>query len=145
MSKDSLINPDFATSTEYGKVSLTKEELINKLNKFGNKFCRLFLNRGHVCSLDYSFIDSATFSDDCVSELDKKYHGNKTPEQKIQAQEMRKIDQDFINDYYLDDSKEKEPIEVCFASIGDTKCGLYNPVRFKQSYYCSKLCRIFEK
>lgn len=142
MDKDSIINPDFATSTHYGEKSLTEEQL-KAILQDNHLIYRMFVKRGYIESGTFPFITYATFSNDINSVLDGKYNGNKSPEQKKQAKRMRKIVEDYINSIYLDGNDTLEPLEVVFIARHDNECALYNPDRFTQGKITTILAQIF--
>jgi len=134
---DVLINPDFATSTYYGKQPLTENELMSKL-KNNHAIYRKFIRYGYIISREFSFITRSTFDEIKVSELDCKYHGVKTPEQKEQAIKMRKIVESYFNSI-----NPENPVEVAFASRSDSECALYDENRFDHDKINSKLIEAF--
>lgn len=132
-----IINPDFVTSTYYGKQSLTENELISKLEGDYSIY-RKFIAHGYIISKEFSFITRATFDEEMISELDYKLHGAKDSNQKEQAIKMRKIVEDYINS--LEPSKT---VKVAFASRSDQECALYDDSRFENREIKSKLIEAF--
>lgn len=132
-----LIDPDFATSIYYGGQSLTENELISKLKNNRNIY-RKFKTYGYIISKEFSFITRATFDEMKISELDYKYHGAKTPEQKEQAVVMCKIVEDYFNSLNTNKS-----IKVVFISRSDSECSLYDGNRFSYDEINKKLIEEF--
>lgn len=132
-----IINPDFATSTYYGKHSLTENELISKLESDYTIY-RRFAKYGYIISREFSFITRATFDEIKISELDYKYHGAKTPSQKSQAAKMCKIVEDYFNSF-----DTKKSIQVIFISRSDSECALYDGSRFDYNEIKQKLIEAF--
>lgn len=137
INSDDLINPDFATSTYYGGQSLTESELISKLESDYNIY-RKFKTYGYIISREFSFITHATFDELKVSELDYKYHGAKTSEQKKQAVKMCKIVEDYFNSL-----NPNKTIKVVFISRSDAECALYDKNRFEYDEIKLKLIEAF--
>jgi len=134
---DVLINPDFATSTYYGKPSLTENELMSKLES-DHTIYRKFKTHGYIISREFSFITRSTFDEIKISELDYKYHGVKTPTQKEQAIEMCKVVEDYFNSL-----APKKSVKVVFASRSDNECALYDENRFDYDQINKKLIEVF--
>ena len=133
MDKDSIINPEFATSVYYGEKPLTEAELKAILEKDCAIYQR-FKRNGYIHSKEFSFITYATFSPDINSEIEGKWDGNKAPEQSQQAKKMLKIIEDYFNSIYIDKSdevkKSLEPLKVDFIGRHDNECALYNSNRY---------------
>lgn len=142
MDKDSIINPEFATSTHYGEESLTEEKLKSFLEN-NHLIYRMFKKTGYIESGTFSFITYATFSDEINSELEGRYGNRKPPERIKQAKKMRKIVEDYFNSIYLDGNDTLEPMEVVFIARHDNECALYNPDRFSQGRITAILSQIF--
>ncbi len=137
LKSDDLINPDFATSTYYGKQPLTEIELISKLEG-NNTMYRKFIAGGYIISKEFSFITRSTFDEMIISELDYKYHGAKTPDQKEKAIKMCKIVEDYFNSF-----GPKKTIKVAFISRSDSECALYDKNRFDYNEINQKLIEAF--
>lgn len=135
-SKD-LINPDFATSTYYGKKSLTENELMSKLEGDYSIY-RKFIADGYIISKEFLFITCSTFDEIKISELDYRYHGAKTPNQKERAIKMCKVVEDYINAF-----NPKKSVKVVFISRNDIECALYDKNRFDDDKINDKLSKAF--
>lgn len=135
---DVLINPDFATSTYYGKQSLTEEELISKLEGDYTIYRRFIVN-GYIISKEFPFITRATFDETKISDLDYRYHGAKLPNQKEQAIKMCKAVEDYFNSL-----EPKKSVEVVFTSRSDSECALYDKSRFGYDEINNKLIEAFK-
>jgi len=147
MDKENILNPEFATSTYYGKPSLTEAELKSILEK-DSLIYRLFKKRGFISSRDYDFITQATFDEKITSELDGKWQGEKSLEEKRQARKMIKIVEDYFNSIYLDVgniniTSSLEPMEVVFLKRHDSECALYNGTKFSYNEINKILIEIF--
>lgn len=121
---DSIINPDFVTSTYYGKQPLTENELMSKL-KSDYTIYRKFIKFGYITSKEFSFINCSTFDAIIMSELDYKYYGAKTTNEIEQSIKMCKLVEDYFNSF--DSTKV---IKVVFISRSDSECALYDKNRF---------------
>jgi len=139
--KETLIDPNFATSTFYGKPSLTEDELVSIMKRdsedYSSPIYRKFIKNGFITSRDFPFITCATFSDDIVSELDYKYHGVKTQEQKEEALKNQKIVEDYINTLAADF------VKIAFAYRKDSECALYDTKRYNFDKVNTKLQEVF--
>lgn len=129
------INPDFKTSTFFGMKSLTKEEILNKLENDHSIF-RVFNRYGIINYKQYSFITKITFSP-----YEKNYiEGAKNEEEKIEAIQKIKVVEDYFNRCQQDNDN---PIKVDFAARNDNECALYNASRFDYNTLQAKLREIF--
>lgn len=137
LENNDLINPHFATSTYYGKQSLTENELISKLEGDYSIY-RKFTVYGYIISKEFSFITRSTFDEIKISELDYRYHGAKMPNQKEQAIKMCKVVEDYFNAF-----DPKKPVKVVFISRSDSECALYDKNRFDYDTINNKLIEAF--
>ena len=137
LESNNLINPDFATSTYYGKQSLTENELMSKLEGDYSIY-RKFIVDGYIISREFSFITRSTFDEIKISELDYRYHGAKTLNQKEQATKMCKVVEDYFNSF-----DPKKSVKVVFISRSDSECALYDKSRFDYDEIKNKLIEAF--
>jgi len=137
LKSDDLINPDFATSTYYGKQPLTEIELMSKLEG-DNTIYRKFMAVGYIISKEFSFITCSTFDEIKISELDYRYHGAKTPDQKEKAVKMCKMVEDYFNSF-----DHKKSVKVAFIYRSDSECALYDENRFNYDEINKKLIAAF--
>lgn len=115
MDKESIINPDFATSTYYGKQPLTEMQLKQILDH-DHLIFNVFKRKGYICSDQFSFVTKSTFGvkkNSCL-EFDK------TELEIDKAKKMLQIVEEYFN------SLSENAITLSFAEREDNECALYD-------------------
>jgi hypothetical protein len=125
-------NPDFKTSIFSGIKSLTKEQVIDELEK--NHYAYIaFKTKGIIDSKQFSFITKANFSEKERNAID----GAKNDSERLQAIENKKV----VEDYFSNCNGSN--LKVQFYSRRDNECILYNPSRINKEKLEKKFIEIF--
>lgn len=130
---EKTFNHDFKASTQMGQLSLTKEQIIDKLEKNMPFILNKFKRYGIITCKDYDFITKMTFSDYDWNSCD----GEKNDEEKQQAIKNREVVANYFN------GRSGRDLKVGFAADGDLRCALYNPDRHNEDSIRTKFYEIF--